>query len=160
MRTIQTTVYSFEELSPEAQQKAIDSLRDINTEFDWWEFVYEDAREVKIEIKSFDIYRGQIKITASYNTPHLIIKNHGATTETYKTAKNYLDEVATIKRNSSEDDDNGEEMQTAFEHFEQQIAEDYLILLRNEYEYRGSDEAIKETIEANEYEFTEGGKLI
>ena len=34
------------------------------------------------------------------------------------------------------------------------------VLLRDEYEYLTSDEAVKETIEANEYEFTEGGKLV
>ena len=34
------------------------------------------------------------------------------------------------------------------------------VLLRDEYEYLTSDDAVKETIEANEYEFTEGGKLV
>jgi len=33
-------------------------------------------------------------------------------------------------------------------------------MLQKEYEYQMSDEAIIETIEANEYEFTENGKLI
>ena len=34
------------------------------------------------------------------------------------------------------------------------------ILLQDEYEYLTSDEAVKEMIEANEYEFDEGGKLV
>ena len=34
------------------------------------------------------------------------------------------------------------------------------ILLRDDAEYRTSDEAIREMIEANEYEFTEAGKLV
>ena len=39
------------------------------------------------------------------------------------------------------------------------LLNDYLSLLSNEYEYLISDEAIKETITANEYEFYENGKL-
>jgi len=34
------------------------------------------------------------------------------------------------------------------------------ILLRDEYKYLTSDEAVKEMIEANEYEFDEAGKLV
>ena len=34
------------------------------------------------------------------------------------------------------------------------------ILLRDEYEWLTSDEAVQEAIEANEYEFTEDGKLV
>lgn len=46
MNTITTTVYSFSELSQEAQEKAIEKLYDINVDTDsWYEFVYEDAKE-------------------------------------------------------------------------------------------------------------------
>ena len=34
------------------------------------------------------------------------------------------------------------------------------VLLRDEYKYLTSDEAIQEAIEANGYEFTEEGKLV
>ena len=44
--------------------------------------------------------------------------------------------------------------------FLQSLLEDYSIMLQNESEYLQSAEAIRETIEANEYEFTEDGKLI
>ena len=34
------------------------------------------------------------------------------------------------------------------------------VLMRDEYKYLTSDDAVKEAIEANEYEFTEAGKLV
>jgi hypothetical protein len=38
MRTIETKVYKFNELSEEAKENAIDKLRDINVDYDgWWE---------------------------------------------------------------------------------------------------------------------------
>jgi len=37
------------------------------------------------------------------------------------------------------------------------LIEDYSIILQNESEYLQSDEAIKETILANDYEFTKDG---
>lgn len=43
--------------------------------------------------------------------------------------------------------------------FLKSICEDYRILLRQEYEYRQSKDAIIETIEANEYEFKADGSL-
>ena len=46
------------------------------------------------------------------------------------------------------------------EEFRKEIAEEILFMLIGQYEYEISDDAIKETILANEYEFTEKGKLI
>ena len=45
-------------------------------------------------------------------------------------------------------------------YFLEQLLQDYLCLLRQEYEYQTSSEAIKETIICNDYEFTESGELI
>jgi hypothetical protein len=44
--------------------------------------------------------------------------------------------------------------------FEESLIEDYSILLQKEYDYQTSEEAIIETIEANDYEFTEEGELV
>ena len=46
MRTIRTKVYKFSELSETSQQKAIEKLFDINVDCDWWEFVYEDFKNL------------------------------------------------------------------------------------------------------------------
>jgi len=46
MRTIETQVYKFEELEPEVQEKVLDKNRCINLDSDWWDFVYDDFKEV------------------------------------------------------------------------------------------------------------------
>lgn len=43
--TVTTDVYKFEELTDEAKQNALEELHDINTDYDWWNFVYEDTKE-------------------------------------------------------------------------------------------------------------------
>jgi hypothetical protein len=48
--TITTTIYSFIELSPKAQEKALDNLRDINVEDqDWDDFVISDFKDTMFE---------------------------------------------------------------------------------------------------------------
>lgn len=48
-------------------------------------------------------------------------------------------------------------IQDLAEEFEREILECYLTILRKEYEYLTSEDVIIETIQANEYEFTEDG---
>lgn len=45
MRTIETTLYQFDELSDEAKAKALDQCRDWSVDHHWWEFVYERFAE-------------------------------------------------------------------------------------------------------------------
>jgi hypothetical protein len=57
MKTITINAYSFNELSEEAQQKAINHNRDYNIEYeDWYEFVYEEFKKQAIK-EGFDIDR-------------------------------------------------------------------------------------------------------
>lgn len=46
MHTITKTVYTVKELEGNAQEKAFDWLREVNLDYGWWEFVYEDAIEI------------------------------------------------------------------------------------------------------------------
>lgn len=53
MKTITTTLYSFDELSKKIQEKVLDDLRQIEVEFDnWYDNVYYDWKE-KLESKGF-----------------------------------------------------------------------------------------------------------
>jgi len=163
------TTYEFDELSPEAQRRAIDTLWDINVAYDWWDCIYEDAETVGIKITSFDLYyhycRGEFIENARY-TANKILQYHGETCETYQTAKVFLDTLnrfleAADKDEYGElaylsDEQQVEEMELEFL---RAILEDYRMLLQKEYDYQTSDEAIIETIRANEYEFTENGEL-
>lgn len=174
MRTVRTKVYKFEELSETAQQKVIQSLSEINLDYNWWEYVYEDAKQIGLIIEEFELDRGlyakgKFQDGAS-ETASKIIKEHGENCNTYKLAGNFLanwdNEVA--KHSDGIDTDRvSEEKESEFDlvaneleaEFLNDILHEYTLMLRNEYEYRAGEEAIKETIIANEYEFTKDGKL-
>ena len=44
MREITVKAYKFDELSEEAQERALNDLRYINVEFNWWEDSYDTIR--------------------------------------------------------------------------------------------------------------------
>ena len=156
MEIRETKVYKFDELSDEAKEKVIEDHYDINVDYDWWDSVYDDASNVGIKIMEFDIDRGSYckgKLYASEESvAEAIIKQHGEHYETYKTAEEFLNCV-------SELDDESDEYAEACESFLYSILEDYRIILEKEYEYLTSEEAIIETIKANEYDFTEDGEI-
>jgi len=170
MRTVRTKVYKFNELSETAQQVAIQKNCDINVDYQWWEFIYEDAKQAGIIISSFDIDRGNYCETgfseSAEAAAHLIIDSHGETCETYKTAENYLKQrdelIDTAPRDENGDfeDENDLDCNLADldNEFNESLSGDYLKILRNEYEYLTSEEGIKETLIANEYEFTAEGE--
>lgn len=171
MRTITTTAYQFKELSKEAQQTAIINLSDINTNYDWWEFVYEDATEAGIKINEFDLNGGYRTIEGEFTgsgreAADTIVENHGHECNTYKTAKEYADKycalwvTAQLLGTDEAEDYAIEKAELLDEEFLKDILRCYYKMLEEEYEYRQTDEAIKESIEANEYEFDEDGSQV
>lgn len=170
MKTIKTNLYEFSELSEDAKQSAINSMRDINVSHDWWDFIYEDAAQIGLKITSFDLDRnrhadGEFVLSAC-EVAQNIFNSHGETCETYKTAKEFMNEWQPVFDGYM--DESGENYESAEsenriieieENFLNDILEDYSIMLQHESEYLQSDEAIIETIEANDYDFTENGKL-
>jgi hypothetical protein len=174
-KTIEITIYKFQELSEEAQEKALRNLYDLNVDHEWWDFTYEDAATVGIKLTGFDVGRGQSitgDIEDEYFTALRILEEHGKECETYKTAeaftslwakliKKHSDGVKTNKVAEENIEAFHEELEESniVDEFKKAILEDYLVILSKEYEYLTSDEAIKETIEANDYDFTEEGDL-
>jgi len=174
MKTISITLYSFDELSQEAQQNAIINLSDINVDSNWWESTYEDAENVGLKITGFDLDRNKHVsgnfINGAYDTALEIIDKHGENCETYKTAKGFFnfwdeavklhsDNVTTDKVKEGSEDYFDEYVGDKEDEFLKNILECYSDILQNESEYLQSQEAIKETILANEYDFTENGEL-
>jgi len=164
MRTIttHTDAYKFDELSDDAKEKAIANLYDINISSDWCDSVYDDAKTIGCTIKEFDTGRRsycKLVCNDAHETADLIIANHGETCDTRKLADEYLKAHANLGR-----DEDGDIFTDLLEdldaEFVRALGEEYLSLLRKEYEYLTSEDAIVETIKANEYEFTEDGKLI
>jgi hypothetical protein len=164
MKTIKIKVYEFSELSEDAQQRVIRDLYDLNIDYNWWDFTYDDAKGIGLEITSFDFDRRRHAKGSFLLSPaevaQNIFNNHGSECETYRTAQNFMNEWQPIFNNyldeshvdyeSSESED---KMLSLESDCLSSLLEDYSIMLQKEYEYLQSDEAIIETIKANSYTF-------
>tara|TARA_Y100001951_G_scaffold105320_1_gene121876 strand:+ start:530 stop:1012 length:483 start_codon:yes stop_codon:yes gene_type:complete len=160
MRVIETKAYQFEELDEQTKEKAIYNYRYISVEDSfWYEFIKDDLISVGIELRSFDIDRAsyaEIHIDYFFETCEKIIETHGENCETYKIAERYIKEYNEIHQHIHDDD----AIECLDEEYQKEFSEEVLSMLRREYEYMTSDEYVIEMFEANEYEFTEEGKLI
>jgi len=58
MKTVTTTtnVYNFNELNNTAKEVAILNHRDINIDGDWYQYVCDDAKNIGLQLTTFDIY--------------------------------------------------------------------------------------------------------
>jgi hypothetical protein len=166
VKTIETTVYQFKELSDEAKEKAREWYRDGALDYEWWDFTYLDAADIGLKITEFDLDRNRHAkgnfTESAEDVAKAIKENHGPDCETYKTAQAYLVELAAVKTEAEKDEDynTGDDLDTddIDREFLHSLLEDYSIMLQHEYEYLLSDESVDETIMANEYTFTEEGK--
>lgn len=174
MKTVTQTVYNFSELSEQAQQRAIEQNYYINVSFEWWESTYEDAQQIGLKITSFDIDRGNYcnghLLDSATQVAYKILSEHGENCDTYKKASEFLKEYDLLvakyasadkpnqvaEGNEYEFDQEADELE---EQFTEDLCECYLSILRDEYEYQTSEEAIIETLNANAYEFTEDGEI-
>lgn len=171
MRVIETAVYTFKELSKKAQVKAIAGLANINVDHNWWDFTYEYAANIGLKLTGFDLNYGR-NVEGEFTgdareTARLIFDTHGKDCRTYATAKKFVVKMAPYILKYGDAMDTGdlfygeeEEIQDIYDQFKKSLLNDYGHILQEEYDYRISDEAIKESIEANEYEFEEDGTLI
>lgn len=170
MKTITINTYSFDELSEDAKQKAIERLLDINVSYNWWQSTYEDAENIGLKITGFDLDRnrhasGEFTLSANEVACN-ILNQHGETCKTYKTAEKFMEDWQPIftdymnkDSENYESNDSEDQLIDLESEFLNSLLEDYSIILQNESEYLMSEEAIIETIQANEYCFTENGKL-
>lgn len=160
MRIKETKVYPFGELSDDAKEKVVQSLWDINLFYEWWETTFEDAAQVGLKLTEFELDRGSYCRGAfdvdAVETAKKIFKEHGKDCETFKTAAAFLAEFHPYIVESNEDCEDADSIR---QEFRLNILEDYRIILQKEYEYLSSEDAIIETIKANEYEFTKNGEL-
>ena len=163
MKTIEIKVYKFEELDKPTKEKVIENYRYINVEDTfWYDFIKEDFSTLGLEIQAFDLDRGnyaKIYIDNFEDTSKNIIKAFGDSVLIKQTAKNYLDEFNKIQANYKEDEDIERELEILDEEYEKEYSEDILSYLRLNYEWEITDEAIINTIEANDYDFTIDGKI-
>jgi len=122
--TTKTEVFTFDELSDEAKEQVVQDYAIDGLIYDWWEYVYEDAKNIGLEITSFDEHNIEGNFTTNANkVMRNIIADHGANCETAKTVKEFYRDKHAGGINSLED-----ELLHA-------LLEDYRVMLWKEYEY-------------------------
>lgn len=176
MRTIETTVYQFHELDQDAQDRAIQCIRDKYDQWDHLDYLRHEAgqsRDKFLSIFNFAVNRYGIAKSAMYYDRPEIDELHGV--RAYKWITNNVlslfpdllsgncpftgvcyDEILL--------DPIREFMARPYKIELSELIADCLASLdraiENEIDYRYSDEAIIEDIECNGFEFTEEGELI
>lgn len=148
MRTIETKVYTFDELAERAKENARNWYREGGLDYEWWDFIYEDAERIGLKLESFDLDRrlhatGRLTVSGR-DCARAIIEDHGKECDTYKVAISHI-----FSREAFDE-----------EEFLKDLLHSYAWLLQREYEYLLSDESVDESIQANEYEFTENGRPV
>jgi hypothetical protein len=166
METRTYQVYKYDELTDDQKEKALNHLCDLNVGHDWWDYIYEDAETIGLQIEGFDIYHRTVegKFTLEpLRVSEKIIANHGEKCATYQTALQYLSMLRKWYELENSEDGLSWELEDEKEQkendFLKDLLEDYLHMLRKECEYLTSKESIEETIRANDYDFTSDGKL-
>ncbi len=149
MKTIEIKAYEFSELNKKAKDKILCDFIDINTNYDWWDIVYDEFDYLGLKVNSFDIYRQTIDIEFKNDIKDFcnnVINNWHDTD-----LVNICDDYLVNENNPNKENEN---------YYKRLIADEVLTTLTNEYDYQSSSEAIIETIEANDYLFTENGKSL
>lgn len=170
MKTITINLYTFDELSDKAKEKARSWWHECGLDYEWWDSVYYDAATIGLKITEFGLDRnrhanGSFTKSAT-EVADLILKNHSDKSDTYTLAETFLcdrDEVfESAEKNENGDykyesalDDKLDELESEFE---RALLEEYSIMLQKEYEYLLSDENVDVCLRINEYTFEENGK--
>jgi hypothetical protein len=155
-------VFKFDELTEVQKEKVIQRYENINVDCGWWKHIYEDAKTIGLEISGFDLYRRDIEGDLLLSVKEVIEKikeNHGKKCDTYKTALRYQKEALRLFNLQDFTDMDYDVQENLNQNFKIDILKDYLVMLKRDYDYLTTKEAIIETIEANDYTFTEDGKI-
>jgi hypothetical protein len=184
MRKVTIEIFKFNELSADAQKVAIENLRDINIQYEWYNnIIEEDAKPIGLKIDRFDVNRKEIIngrfIGTTLDCAHSIIANHGTECATFARAKKFIEEWNTLLNKWGGKIDgitpDGKDYYLTFENdateydfennlkdfeddFLRSLLHDYSILLHNEYNHLQSNEEVKETIIDNDFDFLITGK--
>ena len=163
MRTITQNIYQFSELSPKAQEKAIDLFLEKSEPINdiWWKNIYDDALETAdLKITGFEIDIRSINTqftTDAKSSASRVISEHGKETTTYSIAKNFLSELRALEL--QEDTALTEvKLQELEDDYIEALSKEYLNILEREYEDLQSDDAIIEYFDNNNWEFYEDGR--
>lgn len=196
--TVETKVYELKELSEDAQQTAIDKLRENCLDHEWWDYIFEDAKAIGLlmGIEISNIYFSGFSSKgdgACFEGSYAYKKNSVYAVKDYAPQDEELHRIvselaahqrkrlyqirASVKHSGHYQHRFCTDISVDFESwfgggdsYDSEVESDIIELLRDfmhwiykrlnaESNYLMSDEAIKETIEANEYEFTVDSEL-
>lgn len=138
--TIVKTYLKFNELLPDQKSKVLDSLRDINTDHDWFDFVKADFHE-KLKKLGFYNIKSEFSGFWSQGDGACFTANHNFRGGVYKISHHY-------SHSNTITSDNATTKLLA-----RRLSDQYYRDLEKNHEYLTSDAAIIETIECNDYEF-------
>jgi len=170
MKTIEVTLYKFDELSDEAQNKAIEDNRGILTDFGlyWWEPTYYTWKDIGVRIESFDLYKMEVDISLFFSeedTAESILLFFGHN-DYYDFARKYLEYKKKLDKTYEDSFDEygecqeyDEDLDDANALFQADLRNAILSWLKGEYEYLESDEVIAEYLSENEFDFTINGEI-
>ena len=161
MRTKEIKIYLFDELSEKAQEKAIENNREWNVNYDWWDLALEDFSSYGITVEEFDLGRSwdiKLKIEDAEEAANKIISSWGEGTPFYTTASEFLQDIKSARRDAAEGELLDDLIDDLIHEFTKELGEEILGLLRADYEYLTSDEAISESLSSNGCEFYEDGR--
>jgi len=170
MKKVTITLFAFSELTKEAQQKALVENRTINAGFGWWLKLEQEAKDLQIHIKRFDIEK-DIPSAIGYvfgactETARLLMKKYGSETYLYKIADTFLKQHNSLNEQAENANDKGiiKELSNLIlvneRVFVTGIMECYAYLLKSEYYERVTDESVIKTFEENEYTFEKDGRI-
>lgn len=183
------TVYKFDELPKETQQKVLDKHRDINTDYDWWDYIYDsiehDFREkygIEVDQKkiSFSAERGRewylsigemsvsdwkkfmkaVKKEANLNGKELKnIDDEGVIVSFPEQRENFNDVSLYPTERATLTVNEQWALQKKLADWLEEKEEKFLKDLEEGYDYNISDESVADTLRANDYEFTKDGEM-
>lgn len=169
MRTVETKVYTYDELSEKAKEKARNWYREGYEALDAFQQLVDDAELIGLRITALS-ERGTNKggfMVSAIDCSEKILAEHGEDCETYKDAMAFMAAIDALPELPDEDHPDYDKMEAelcdktddAEREFLYALLEDYRILFEREIDYQTSNETIEESIRSNSYEFTEDGEL-
>ena len=167
MKTIEITLYKFDELSEEAQQTAIRSYQTQADYYDWWDDIYRNAKEVGVAIDSWDVRRNYINVSfmlMAHDVANALIHFWGEDGDIGSASRNFLDDREVLYKKYAGDEAStyNEKLYEAedelVDNFHSEVSEYFLKELRGELEWLESEEYTRGFLSDMDYDFTEDGK--
>lgn len=165
MRTIEINLYKFDELSEEAQAKAIKRHQTYTT-YDWWDSIEINAEESGVIIESFNTDNEDISVSFKWealDVAHALAKFWGADSDIGKICQTFLDKRNVLYKKYAGDEASTyneklyESEDELVDDFHTDVSRYFLEQLKNELEWIESDEYAREYLSDMDYDFMEDG---